>query len=143
LLPKAQRPRRLLNTRTRNDRRRTQPEVRRSSPNRTAHEAGGINGEESLQRSVSSKRIRCLSRHHPGSNQTRRSRRTLPKQPANHLSRRAGEMVLGTPFGGSTIMSHQIKTMAPGQCPIKTSPRVVVDNAVPLPELVEYFRAEL
>lgn len=40
-------------------------------------------------------------------------------------------------------MSHQTKTLSPGQCPIKTPPRVVVNNAVPLPTLVEYFRTEL
>lgn len=40
-------------------------------------------------------------------------------------------------------MSASTKTLSPGQCPIKTTPRVVVDNAVPLPKLVEYFRAEL
>lgn len=40
-------------------------------------------------------------------------------------------------------MSHSIKTQSPGECPIKTTPRVVVDNAVPLPILKKYFRTEL
>lgn len=40
-------------------------------------------------------------------------------------------------------MSRQTKTLSPGECPIKTPLRVVVDNAVPLPTLVKYFRAEL
>lgn len=39
-------------------------------------------------------------------------------------------------------MSTSIKTQSPGECPIKT-PRVVVDNAVPLPSLKKYFRTEL
>lgn len=40
-------------------------------------------------------------------------------------------------------MSSQTLTLSPGECPIKTTPRVIVDNVVPLPALVKYFRAEL
>lgn len=40
-------------------------------------------------------------------------------------------------------MSRHTKTLSPGECPIKTPLRVVVDNAVPLPALVKYLRAEL
>ena len=40
-------------------------------------------------------------------------------------------------------MSHQPLTLSPGECPIKTPPRVVVENAVPLPSLKKYFRTEL
>lgn len=43
---------------------------------------------------------------------------------------------------GSTV-SRQFKDKSPGECPIKTPLRIVVDNAVPLPTLVKYFRAEL
>ena len=40
-------------------------------------------------------------------------------------------------------MSQQSLTLSPGECPIKTPPRVVVENAVPLPSLKKYFRTEL
>ena len=40
-------------------------------------------------------------------------------------------------------MNRQFKNKSPGECSIKTPLRVVVDNAVPLPALVKYFRAEL
>jgi len=40
-------------------------------------------------------------------------------------------------------MSSQTLTLSPGECPIKTPSRVVVDNAVPLPVLKKYFRTEL
>ncbi len=36
-----------------------------------------------------------------------------------------------------------VTPVSPGQCPIKTTPRVIVENAVPLPDLVKYFRSEL
>lgn len=40
-------------------------------------------------------------------------------------------------------MSQLIETQSPGECPIKTTPRVVVENIVPLPSLKKYFRTEL
>ena len=40
-------------------------------------------------------------------------------------------------------MSRLIETKSPGECPIKTTTRVVVENAVPLPSLKKYFRTEL
>lgn len=36
-----------------------------------------------------------------------------------------------------------LTTRLSGECPAKANPRVVVDNAVPLPTLKQYFRAEL
>lgn len=40
-------------------------------------------------------------------------------------------------------MTTQTKTQSPGECPIKTTPRVEVNNIVPLPDMVRYFRSEL
>lgn len=40
-------------------------------------------------------------------------------------------------------MRTQSQTLSPGECPIKTTPRVIVENAVPLPVLKKYFRTEL
>mgnify|MGYP003589565372 CR=1 FL=1 len=40
-------------------------------------------------------------------------------------------------------MTTTTNTLSPGECPIKTPPRVVVENAVPLPSLKKYFRTEL
>ena len=40
-------------------------------------------------------------------------------------------------------MSQQSLIQSPGECPIKTPLRVVVENAVPLPSLKKYFRTEL